>query len=252
MQRPAAKYGRRRSSTTSSATTSRSRRSRPMARFLSGRQAASLASADTLWRWIPRPARKSGARTWCPRPANLAARRGPWMASSGRPVAPQCGSRAATTPKRTRRFGAPGTAGRGWATSVRATICMSPPPWRSTRPLGRSRGIYSTPRMSRSTGTRCRRPSSWTSGAVIARSKAPLMLPGTGICTSSIGPEDRCASSTASRTCIRTSSVPSIRRRGVPTSIPTGSPPPVRRPRFAQRGMEARTGPQSPTARARE
>ena len=84
------KSGRRRSPTTSRATTSRWRRWSPTARSWSARPAASSASAASSRRSIPKPARSCGAPTRFPRPANRAARRGR-RATSGRPAARRSG-----------------------------------------------------------------------------------------------------------------------------------------------------------------
>ena len=70
--------------------------------------------------------------------------------------------------------GVPATADRGWATSGPATtsIPRRPSPWTWRR--GRSRGISSTRRTSRGTGTKCRRPSWWTSSGTAARSRGSI------------------------------------------------------------------------------
>ena len=86
-----------------------------------GARAASSESAALSPRSMPKPARSCGGPTRCRRPASRAARPGP-RATNGRPAAARCGSPAITIPRPISPTGAPAMAGRGWATSARATI----------------------------------------------------------------------------------------------------------------------------------
>ena len=112
-----------------------------------------------------------GGPTWCRRLANPAARRGP-KASSGRPAADRCGSRATTIPKPTWRSGAPATADRGWAINAPATTSTRHPRSRSMSPPAGSRATFNTIRTTRGTGTKSRRRSSSTISATGAPSRA--------------------------------------------------------------------------------
>ena len=123
--------------------------------------------------------------------------------AQGRPVEDRrrlgLGHRQLTTPKPISPSGAPAMAGRGWATSARATTSTPPRSSRSTRDR-QDQGLFtSTIRTIRGTGTRSRRRSSSTTSTTAGPSRVSSTSRATAICGCSSAPPTRSTSSTASR-----------------------------------------------------